>query len=175
MRPDAAQVGGDPAPATLGRFMATDPPRLAPIAILLHELEDGRSHVDLLIARSEGPFADDERVVPTWRVAARPDRACDGTVLRLEPIDDHRALYLRLTEPRRLDRGRGRVTPLRRGVAERVAERLAIRWEDGEGSIWRLATTDDLLTVERNPPERPPAGRSSAEGFGVESEGVPCT
>ncbi len=146
--------------------MASDQPAPAPVAILLHELAEGGSHLDLLIARSGLPAPDDARVVPTWRCAVRPDEASGGTTIGLEPIDDHRALYLRLREPRELDRGRGRVTPLRRGLADRAGDRIGIRWEDGGRSLWRISERGDALIVEANAQRT-----SSAEGPRPESEG----
>jgi hypothetical protein len=155
-----------PAPDTLRSVTAPDQPSPAPVALLLHECADGRWHVDLLIARTAAPIADDARVVPTWRCAVRPDEARSGATIELDSIDEHRALYLRLAESRELDRGRGRVTPLRRGVASRDGNRIGIRWENGGRSIWRISENGHTLTVEANAlPE------SSAEGATTNSEG----
>lgn len=113
-------------------------PERIPIALCLHELADGSAHVDLLVARRDAPRGDDDRTVRAWRCAERPDARAPGAALALEPLPDHRGLYLRLDAPRDLDRERGRVTPLRRGEAMQDADRVAIRWADGGRSLWRI-------------------------------------
>lgn len=113
-------------------------PERVPIALCLHELADGSSHVDLLVARPGAPCGDDDRTVRAWRCAERPDSLAPGATLALEPLPDHRGLYLRLDAARDLDRNRGRVAPLRRGEAMRDSDRVAIRWADGGRSLWRI-------------------------------------
>lgn len=118
-------------------------PVLGLVAVLRHEASAGEAHHDLLVHRGEPP-ADEDRVVPCWRVPVRPDLAAAGTVLPVERIADHRGLYLRLAEPRRLDRGRGTVTPLRKGTISAVhvaadgAESITVDWRDGGRSAWRI-------------------------------------
>ncbi|MDZ4829737.1 MAG: hypothetical protein SGJ09_06000 [Phycisphaerae bacterium] len=125
-----------------------------PIAMLFHELADGSSHVDVLIAFKEDPFSDDDHAVASWRSDSRPDRLPPQSMVQLERITDHRAEYLRLAAPRELSDDRGRVTPLAQGVAqlEVVGDEwaLEIAWDDGarsswaivkrEGSAWRLTS-----------------------------------
>jgi hypothetical protein len=111
-----------------------------PIALCLHELPDGSAHVDLLVARADLPTGDDDRTVRAWRCAERPDALEPGGTLAIEALPDHRGIYLRLATARTLDRGRGSVTPLRRGAASSRDDRLAIRWSDGGRSLWRLPT-----------------------------------
>lgn len=107
------------------------------IALLLHLLPDGTSHVDLLVARGANP-APEDRTVRTWRCANRPDRQPPGSVLDLERIGDHRAFYLGLAVPRTLDGDRGVVTPLRSGEVEGDGEgdELRIAWDDGGRGRW---------------------------------------
>ena len=82
--------------------------------------------------------------MPCWRVPVRPDLAAAGTVVPVERIADHRGLYLRLAEVRRLERGRGTVTPLRRGTITAVhlasdgAESITVDWRYGGRSAWRI-------------------------------------
>jgi len=138
-RPTLPRV--EPSDETLPADAAIAPVGL--VAVLRHETPEGLAHHDLLIALGEPP-ADEDRTVPCWRVAVRPDLAAPDSRLALERIADHRGLYLRLAEPRRLDRGRGTVTPLRRGTVVASAreadggERLVIRWRDGGEARWRL-------------------------------------
>lgn len=108
------------------------------VSLLHHALDDGTAHVDLLVATDAVEVPDDERRVPTWRCRTRPDSAPPGSRLELERIGDHRGLYLRLDAERQLDRGRGRVTPIRSGWAEPDAGWLRIRWADGGESRWRM-------------------------------------
>ncbi len=122
------------------------------VALLLHELPDGSSHVDLLVARDGRPLGDDERSVPTWRCSTRPDMAPNGSVLSLERIGDHRALYLRLDVRRDLGGDRGWAAPLRSGTAELHADSLIIAWDDAGESWWSVREGDGgwQLRVERN-------------------------
>jgi hypothetical protein len=109
-----------------------------PIALCLHRLADGSTHVDLLVARPGAQRGDDDRTVRAWRCAERPDALAPGATLALEPLPDHRGLYLRLAVARVLDRERGTVVPLRGGEASADADRLAVRWRDGGCSLWRI-------------------------------------
>ncbi len=122
------------------------------VALLLHHLPDGSSHVDVLVARDDRPLGNDEREVPTWRSSTRPDTAPNGALLSLDRIGDHRALYLRLDGPRELGGDRGLVAPLRSGSAELRAESLVIAWDDGGESWWSVSEDDGgwRLRVERN-------------------------
>lgn len=125
-------------------------PVLGLVAVLRHEPVGGEAHHDLLIHRGDPP-ADEDRTVPCWRIPIRPDLAAAGSVVPVERISDHRGLYLRLAAPRRLDRGRGTVTPLRRGtigavhVAADGAESITVDWRDGGRSAWRI--DGERLTV----------------------------
>lgn len=112
------------------------------VAILLHTLLDGSSHVDLLVAPDDRERGDEDRDVAAWRCGERPDRAPSGTTLALEPIEPHRALYLRLDAPRRLDRGRGEVQPLRRGAADERDGAMEIRWDDGGRSSFAFVARE---------------------------------
>jgi hypothetical protein len=130
-----------PSDASVSRPAAT--PLFGLVAVLRHEPATGEPHHDLLIHRGEPP-ADEDRVVACWRVPVRPDLAAAGTVVPVERIADHRGLYLRLSEARRLDRGRGTVTPLRRGTISAVhvaadgAESITVDWRDGGRSAWKI-------------------------------------
>lgn len=125
------------------------------VAVLRHEPATGEPHHDLLVHRGEPP-ADEDRVVACWRVPVRPDLAAAGSVIPVERISDHRGLYLRLAEPRRLDRGRGTVTPLRRGTISAVqvapdgAESITVDWRDGGRSAWRIGA-NRLAVVAASP------------------------
>ena len=122
------------------------------IALLLHTLPDGTSHVDLLLAPDARVRADDERAIPTWRCPTRPDRAPPKSELPIERIGDHRARYLRLAEPCDLSDGRGRVEPLRSGTASEEAGILRVSWSDGGESRWHLslALAGWVLRIESN-------------------------
>ncbi|NBX26148.1 MAG: hypothetical protein EBQ99_08920, partial [Planctomycetes bacterium] len=81
---------------------------------------------DLLLATD--PFVGDEdRVVPTWRCESDPFEMEIGSGCGLRRIDPHRGLYLRLENPRELDQGRGRVSPVRHGVHRMVSEGIEMR------------------------------------------------
>jgi hypothetical protein len=113
-----------------------------PLALLLHELPDGSRHVDLLLGSSPAPGAD-ERTVTCWRADRRVDRLASGASVDLERIEDHRGLYLRLREPRELDRGRGTVSPLNHGTAFPGEDRTwTVRWADGHVDRWTLVATE---------------------------------
>lgn len=122
------------------------------VALLLHQVPDGSSHVDVLVARDDRPLGDDDREVPTWRCSTRPDLAPNGSVLSLDRIGDHRALYLRLPSERQLDGGRGTVQPLRAGTAELSADILTVAWDDEGESWWSVREGDHgwQLRVQRN-------------------------
>lgn len=123
-----------------------------PIALLLHTLPDGTSHVDLLIAPDAQARGDDERAIPTWRCQTRPDRAPPRSELSIERIGDHRARYLRLAEPCALSEGRGRVEPLRSGIASERVDTLHVSWSDGGESRWHLSESRVgwVLRIESN-------------------------
>lgn len=132
-------------------------PPLGLVAVLRHETPTGEFHHDLLVHRGEPP-ADEDRTVACWRIPVRPDLAAAGSVVPVERIADHRGLYLRLAEPRRLDRGRGTVTPLRRGTITGVhtsadgSESLTVDWRDGGRSAWRIEE-GRLVVVAATPRE----------------------
>ncbi len=148
-------------PPEASAFRSTATPLLGLVAVLRHEPAAGEPHHDLLVHRGDPP-ADEDRTVPCWRVPVRPDLAAAGTVLPAERIADHRGLYLRLAEPRRLDRGRGTVTPLRRGAISAVivaadgTESITVDWSDGGRSAWRI-DGDRLAILATTPREGPSA------------------
>ncbi|MHC4948639.1 MAG: hypothetical protein ACYTG1_10300 [Planctomycetota bacterium] len=93
-----------------------------PTVQLLHEQARG-SHIDWLIGRDpEG-----RRPLVTFRAAGRIDELAAGERTALEPVADHRPVYLEYEGPISGDRGR-----VRRVAAGRVR-----RWEAG-GGAWRL-------------------------------------
>ncbi len=114
----------------IGFAMPDRPPIHAlPMALLLHEPLDGPRHFDLLLAAGV-PVGDDDRVVPTWRCEADPFELEIGSGCGLRPIDPHRGLYLRLETPRELDHGRGRVSPVHRGVHRMVTDGIEMHAGD---------------------------------------------
>jgi hypothetical protein len=108
----------------------------ARVAIGLHEgAVDAAPHLDFFLGPAE-PVADDARVVWSWRL--RTEALEDGRIVpgsyEAEASDQHRALYLRLAEPRELGADRGRFTPLLRADARaRLDGALSI-----ETKSWRL-------------------------------------
>ena len=72
--------------------------------VLRHDLPDGSSHFDWLIARDDRERGADERVLVAFRLAASP---ADPNVSRLPAtrMPDHRVLYLDYQGPVSGDRG----------------------------------------------------------------------
>jgi hypothetical protein len=108
--------------------------RALPTVQLLHELVDGTSHVDWMIAQ------DPRGTLPlvTFRLAARVDQLTGGTATA-ERLPDHRPAYLEYEGPVAGNRGKVR----------RLAKGLVVRWERGSDS-WRIEVAWD------GPPGAPP-------------------
>lgn len=149
----------------------------ARVALCLHRMDPGAldepsqaisphspgDHVDLFIgatADAEGADNapnDNARVAHSWRlpVTARDWRtalqATGAVRWPATPTPAHRALYLRLTQPRTLDGGRGTVEPLDAGdgwmrywAGSLVAEvRLATVENDGAAKLVRVEVRED--------------------------------
>ncbi len=94
-----------------------------PTVLLLHELPDGSSHVDWLIA----PDAGGRRPLIAFRLGGRVDLLPPGQQLAAERIKDHRPAWLDLEGP--VSGGRGTARRLARG---------RVRSEGTEGAFWRL-------------------------------------
>ena len=149
-------IGVQDAPEHIPPVPAGSPP--LPAALLRHRPGDGTAHFDLLLAVRR-PAGDDDACAATWRVAAAPDGAVApdfrGGPARLpaERIHDHRALYLRLDEPRTLDRGRGDVLPAARGTWTPAPEGGAtITWTDGaRGTVRFVRRADGGLDLHHVP------------------------
>lgn len=103
-----------------------------PTVLLLHELADGTSHVDWMIASD--PRGRDPLI--TFRVDGRVDEMTDEQRLLARRIDDHRPAYLTYEGP--VSGGRGTVRRLSRGVVvswQRAGDRwrMNIEWTGPEG------------------------------------------
>jgi hypothetical protein len=96
-----------------------DPP--LPTVQLLHELADGTSHVDWMIAQ------DPRGTLPlvTFRLAVRVDELAGGTVMA-ERLGDHRPAYLEYEGP----------VPGNRGKVRRLARGRVVRWEQRPEAWW---------------------------------------
>ena len=116
-----------------------------PTVQLRHELPDGSSHVDWMLARD--PLG---RVpLVTFRLPGRVDElgpGADGGIMRAERIADHRPSYLTHEGP--VSRGRGVVRRLRSGrilewTGDEAGWTLTLLWApegDGGGDGLRPAT-----------------------------------
>jgi len=107
-----------------------------------HDLQDGTSHYDLFIARSEEPGGPDDRVLLTLRFRGRPD---EPGIKRLggERLADHRRLYLKHHGP--VSGGRGVLTRLLEGsarVEEDSARRLVIHLAMGADKFRLIGIPD---------------------------------
>ncbi len=100
---------------------------------LLHELPDGTSHVDWMIARDR---AGRESLI-SFRLPRRIDELKPGQRMAAERIADHRPVYLDYEGP--VSEGRGSVRRLAWGTVvsehrRRSSWNLVIRWQDrGDG------------------------------------------
>ncbi len=95
-------------------------------AVLQHDLQDGSSHLDLLIESTAGDDPD-ERALATFRVAAGADaeallgitRGSGSAEFDAERSGDHRRLYLSYEGP--IPGGRGKVARLATGVVPELS------------------------------------------------------
>jgi hypothetical protein len=94
-----------------------------PTVLLLHELPDGTSHVDWMIATE--PQGREPLV--TFRVDGRVDEMTDQQRLLARRIDDHRPAYLTYEGPVSGDRG----------TVRRLARGVVVSW-DRSGDRWRM-------------------------------------
>jgi hypothetical protein len=117
-----------------------------PAAVLHHTGSDVADHFDVLLA-VRTPAGPDDRACATWRTPRDPGSLAVDERLAAERIADHRADYLGLRIERELDRGRGRVTPVRHGTWSAAAGSadIELRWHDGTGTVLR-ATPDGTWT-----------------------------
>ena len=118
-----------------------------PTVLLLHELPDGTSHVDWMIAPDD---TDGRELLVTFRVAGRVDELAAGGQLSARRIDDHRRAYLTYEGP--VSNARGTVRRLAAGVVvswKRDQDRwhMEIEWSDPAGGIRR-----QTLSVSRHLP-----------------------
>lgn len=103
-----------------------------PTVLLLHELPDGSSHFDWLIAPDTGGL----RPLVSFRLGQRVDQLRPGMALAAERIAEHRPAWIDLEGP--VSGGRGTARRLARGrvVSERTegaAWLLEIAWDSGGG------------------------------------------
>jgi hypothetical protein len=101
-----------------------------PTVQLLHELPDGSSHVDWLLATDPAG----ERPLITFRLPGRVDELEAGEVMDGQRIADHRPAYLGYEGP--ISGGRGTVRRLRSGVVKTLRKSeeiwlLEVLWEEG--------------------------------------------
>lgn len=118
-----------------------------PMALVLHEELGGKFHFDWLLGRVVKSADSDARVVRTFRTTKRVDQAIEHGGMAIQPIADHRWLYLHLPQPHTLSDERGTVTPLARGWwraiegnSDSLDETIEIRW-DGDPSTRRCRIT----------------------------------
>jgi len=117
-------------------------PAVLRMALLLHTLVDGTSHVDWLIEgpqRIPAPPSPEDRCLITFRMPARMDEPPLAN-FEAERIEDHRRLYLDFEGPVAGDRGT--VTRLTVGVVEHLevnARTMTVSGRFGAGAevIWR--------------------------------------
>lgn len=111
--------------------MAAPPPAAAlarPTVILRHELPDGSSHVDWLLAQD--PRGADPLI--SFRAVLRPDQLAVGASLTALRIADHRAVYLTYEGPVPAPGRDGRRAGSSHacGVVSRLNEGRVERWTD---------------------------------------------
>jgi hypothetical protein len=112
-----------------------------PAAVIRHETAGG-AHFDLLLARRE-PAGPDDRACATWRTAHDPAAMAVDARTPVEPIDDHRAHYLRLAAAAELSGGRGRVHPVAHGDWRPCADgAVEVRWDRSGAARYRLDPAD---------------------------------
>lgn len=125
-----------------------------PTVLLLHELPDGTSHVDWMIA----PDSEGREPLITFRLDHRVDEMTDGQRLLARRIGDHRPAYL--TYEGAVSGGRGTVRRLARGVVvswRRAGDRwrMEVEWADPQGRsrrqelrVSRPGAAQDLWLIE---------------------------
>ncbi len=87
-----------------------------PTVLLRHELADGTSHVDWMIAPDE---MDGRELLVTFRVAGRVDELTAGGRLAARRIGDHRRAYLTYEGP----------VSDARGTVRRLAGGVVVSWQ----------------------------------------------
>lgn len=107
---------------------AVGPPSSMPTVQLLHELADGTSHVDWLIAQD--PHGDGPLV--TFRLEGRVDELAQGAAVTAQRRGDHRAVYLEYEGP----------VPGNRGKVRRLAKGVVVAWER-RSEAWRIEVAWD--------------------------------
>lgn len=121
-------------PTVASRAMTEIEGRGLPAALLRHVGGQAPDHYDLLLAARE-PTDGDDRACLAWRLPSDPGTLAPGDALAAERLEPHRALYLRLREPRHLGGGRGRADPVRHGTWTGTVGggrcRVTLAWSDG--------------------------------------------
>lgn len=123
-----------------------------PAALLWHASGTGPDHFDLLLAERV-PTNDADRVCATWRTSVDPGLLAPGESMSVEPIAAHRAAYLTLATAVNLDRGRGRVTPVRHGTwsltkTDAGPPALHIEWTDGTRVVLHATEPNRWMRME---------------------------
>lgn len=108
-----------------------------PTVLLLHELSDGATHVDWLIAQD--PRGRDPLI--SFRLDRRIDTLAEGQQLAATRIGDHRPAYLRYEGP--VSGDRGTVARLAEGAVLVLEQRsdawhLEVVWDGSGGRSQRL-------------------------------------
>jgi hypothetical protein len=84
------------------------------MVLLLHSPDNGPSHFDWLLAREDVIGSDEDRSLLTFRVGECIAALGPGSTFHAEPLENHRARYLRFEGP--LGAGRGSVRRVAEGV-----------------------------------------------------------
>ena len=150
--------------------MSTVHQQARPTVQLLHELPDGSTHVDWLIAQDP----DARSRLLAFRLPARVDRLAPGgdrvdpEALVAERIGDHRAVYLSYEGPladapgRSTDRATGGQPD--RGRVRRLAE--------GHVIAWTISATGWRLTIVWADPAARATGSPAPQEFRLEPRGA---
>ena len=119
-----------------------------PTVVLNHELPDGTSHFDWLLAVD----AKGEKPLVSFRVGERPDLVNESRWIDLDARPDHRPDYL--TNEGRLEGDRGTVKRLARGKVFMWREiqsgwNMMVKWADGELTEYEIISGEGVLAFRR--------------------------
>ena len=119
-----------------------------PTVVLHHELPDGTSHYDWLLAVD----SNGEKPLISFRVAERPDLVNESRWVDLDARPDHRPEYL--TNEGRLEGDRGVLTRLARGKIFMWKEihsgwNMMVKWADGEMTEYEILSGEGVLAFRR--------------------------